>query len=511
MLFLLLFYLLPQCTTARITITGQLPPSHPSDYLLYTDIGEFELPRPYDTLWLKARAFRLELPADALRSVTLGLPQEYAASPVQYHTFYLRPGDQLRLDLKYASDSQQLEIKVNGPNAAGYEMLADLQRRYSTSKSYRGWFLNLPPELPNLRDTIVGKIEAILQPYDSLLQAGAIDQRFHRIVNVRFRESIVQALLSDLFDEKWGKFGRGMPFAERLQLAEQLLHYSQFTKTPPFRNAVFASSRMNRLRYERLRALQLEDYGDLPDTAVEAGGQAYRIPAKYASALLEPNDTLREFLLARYLHFSYSSLIGPEFDRTREPVLAYFKTLYPASQYLSAIRARRQENPIRYAQLGQGPEPPPPAPHYPAWQPGIIDDAGAMADFTFRKKGVNLNAGKYYVDIWATWCKPCLQSFAYNAAADSLLDSSGFQRLYISVDDPDRSYSKWVNTIDRYHLGGRHVLAGEQLKTWLLKQFYSGSAIKLPRYLLLADGEVAQEHAAGPEDLSTLSKQLDGL
>jgi hypothetical protein len=511
MLFLLLFYLLPQCTTAQISITGQLPAGYPSEYLLYKDIGELELPRPYDTLWLEARAFRLELPADALRSVTLGLPQEYTARPVQYHIFYLRPGDQLRLDLKYASDSQQLEIKVNGPNAAGYEMLADFQRRHSTSKNYLRWFLDLPPELPNLRDTIVGKIESILQPYDSLLQTGAIDQRFHRIGSVRFRESIVQALLSDLFDKKWGKFGRGMPFAERLQLAEQLLQYSQFAKTPPFRNAVFASSRMNRLRYERLKVLELEDYADLPDTTVEDSGQTFLIPAKYASALREPNDSLREFLLARYLHFSYSSLIGPEFDRTREPVLAYFKTLYPASRHLSAILAERQKNPVRYAQLDQTPEPPPPAPHYRAWKPSIIDDAGAMTDFTFVHKGVDLNIGKYYVDIWATWCRPCLQAFAHNAPTDSLLDARGFSRLYISIDDPDRSYSQWIETIGRYHLGGRHVLAGDRLKEWLFDRFYKTAAIKLPRYLILVNGVVVHAHAAGPEDLSTLSKQLDSL
>ncbi len=496
---------------AQITIIGQMPADYPFQKILYTNAGEFELPRAYDTLLLKKQSFRLSLPAEKMRAVTIGLPQEYAPQPRQYHTFYLYPGDSIQLDFQYIPGSRELKMRAQGPNAAGYEARAAFDRQFSPPIRFLQQFYDLQPTLPNLRDTIIAKIESILLPYDSLLLRNEIDTAFHRIVSAHFREYICQSLISDLHDKRWGKFGQGLAPARRDRLAEQLIQYGKPAEDSPFRDAAYAFRRISRLRYERLRALQLEDYAELPDTMVEAGGQAYHIPAKYASTLWEPNDTLREYLLARYLHFSYSSLIGPEFDGTREPVLAYFKTQYPASRYLSAIRAERQENPARYAQLDQTPDPPPPAPHYRGWKPSIIDDAGTMTDFTFVHKGVDLNIGKYYVDIWATWCRPCLQAFAHNAPTDSLLDARGFSRLYISIDDPDRSYSQWVETIDRYRLGGRHVLAGSRLKEWLFDRFYNGAAIKLPRYLILVDGEVVHAHAAGPEDRKALAEQLDGL
>lgn len=506
----LLYLVATNHTTAQVTITGQLPKDYPYEQLLYTDVGELELPRDYDTLSLEAQSFKLSIPAEKVWAVTIGLQQEYTSQTVQYHTFYIQPGDQLQLFFQYAPGSKELVMRAQGPNAAGYEARAAFNRQYSPPIRYLQPFYDLQPTLPNLIDTIRAKIESILHPYDSLLHTGEIDTAFHAIVSAHFREHICQSLINRLYYDRWGKSDEVLTTEQKIKLAKQLLRYGKPAEGSPFRDATYAFRRIDRLRYERLRALKAERYADLPDTTVEANGQRFYIPAKYASTLLEPNDTLREFLLARYLHFSYSSLIGPEFDRKREPVLRYFKTLYPASKYLPAILAQRQENPVRYAQLDQAPELPPPAPHYPAWQPGIIDDAGAMSDFRFRKKGVDLNIGKYYVDIWATWCKPCLQAFAFNAAADSLLDARGFQRLYVSVDDPDRSHSKWINTINHYHLGGRHVLAGERLKAWLLEQFYNSSAIKLPRYLLLVDGEVVRNYAAGPEDLTTLAEQLEG-
>lgn len=496
--------LLPfQSVPAQVTITGQLPADYPFVQILYTDAGELELPRAYDTLLLSDQAFRLELPAGALRFVTIGLPQEYAARMAQYHTFYLQPGDQLQLHFQYTPGSRELEMQVQGPNAAGYEAQAAFNRQYSPPIRYLQWFYDLQPTLPNLRDTIIGKIESILQPYDSLLQSGEIDTSFHKIVCAHYREHTCQRLISDLHDEQWGKFGQGLAPEARDQLAGQLMQYGKPAEDTPFRDAAFAFRRISRLRYERLRALQLEDYSELPDTNVEANGQSFHIPAKYASALLEPNDTLREFLLARYLHFSYSSMIGPEFDPTREPVLAYFKTRHPGSRYLPAIAAQRKENPVRYTQLNRTPEPPPRASYYEAWKPSIIDDSGAMADFTFAKNGIDLKVGKYYIDIWATWCQPCLQSFAYNDAADSLLNARGFTRLYIAVNDPDYTYTQWLDTIERYQLNGRHVLAGKALREWLSEQFYSGGPIVLPRHLLLIDGQVVEQYAPGPGELKS--------
>lgn len=506
----LLYLVATNHTTAQVTITGQLPKDYPYEQLLYTDAGELELPRDYDTLSVEAQSFKLSIPADKVRAVTIGLPQEYTAQTVQYHTFYLQPGDQLQLDFQYTRDSRELVMKAQGPNAAGYEAWAAFNRQYSPPIRYLQPFYDLQPTLPNLPDTIIAKIESILYPYDSLLRTGEIDTAFHAIVSAHFRAHICQSLINRLYHGRWGASDEALTPQQKIKLAEQLNHYGRTAEASPFRDATYAFRRIDWLRYERLRALRAEQYGDLPDTTVEVNGQHFYIPAKYASALLEPNDTLREYLLARYLHFSYSSLIGPEFDRTREPVLAYFKTIYPSSRYLQPLSTARDANPVRYAEIVQESEPQPPTPHDQPWRPVIIDDIGRMNDFTFANQGVDLKLGKYYIDLWATWCQPCLQGFANNKAADSLLNANGYNRLYISIDDPDYHYLRWVETIERYQLNGRHVLAGKVLRKWIAEQFFGGGPVVLPRHLLLIDGQVVEPFAPGPTDLKALEEKLKG-
>lgn len=493
---------------AKITIIGQMPADYPFQNILYTNAGELELPRAYDTLLLKKQSFRLSLPAEKMRAVTIGLPQEYAPQPRQYHTFYLYPGDSVQLDFQYLSGSRELEMRVQGPNAAGYETRAVFDRQYSPPIRFLQPFYDLQPTLPNIQNTIIAKIESILHPYDSLLHRDEIDTAFHAIVSAHFREYICQSLINSLYHDRWGKSDEALTTEKKINLSEQLLRYGKPAAAFPFRDAAYAFRRIDRLRYERLRALKAERYANLPDTTVEVNGQLFYIPAKYAPAILEPNDTLREFLLARYLHFSYSSLIGPEFDRTREPVLAYFKTIYPSSRYLQPLSAARNKNPVRYAEIVQESEPQPPPPYDQPWRTGIIDDIGRMTDFTFVNQGVNLKLGKYYIDLWATWCKPCLQGFANNKAADSLLNANGYNRLYISIDDPDYHYSRWVETIERYQLNGRHVLAGTVLRKWIAEQFYGGGPIVLPRHLLLIDGQVVEPYVPGPADLRGLEEKL---
>ena len=71
--------------------------------------------------------------------------------------------------------------------------------------------------------------------------------------------------------------------------------------------------------------------------------------------------------------------------------------------------------------------------------------------------------GNYgFVDLWATWCRPCIQEFDYKNALDSFLQVKGVKLLYVSVDDVN-SKDSWQQFIERKDLKGSHVLASEQL------------------------------------------------
>ena len=116
---------------------------------------------------------------------------------------------------------------------------------------------------------------------------------------------------------------------------------------------------------------------------------------------------------------------------------------------------------------------------------------------------------KIYVDIWATWCKPCLMEFAYNEALKRILSENDIQQLYISLDnDPDSDNDKkWKDCIKQYNLTGTHIrfqMGGLALD--IQKLFLTNAEgkvdISLPQYILIDEkGNIINKHAKRPSQL----------
>jgi len=88
------------------------------------------------------------------------------------------------------------------------------------------------------------------------------------------------------------------------------------------------------------------------------------------------------------------------------------------------------------------------------------------------------------VDLWATWCEPCLDEFKFSDSVYSFATQMGISMVYISFDQDDKD-SIWMSFISKHHLKGYHLRANSALKekieilTWGVKDAYS-----LPHYLL---------------------------
>jgi len=110
-----------------------------------------------------------------------------------------------------------------------------------------------------------------------------------------------------------------------------------------------------------------------------------------------------------------------------------------------------------------------------------------------------LNGRKIYIDIWATWCSPCLAQFAYNDALKKNLSENNVQQLYISIDNA-LDDEKWKNYIEKYNLTGTHIRANGKLKEDLFKR---GLIIEgIPQYILIDEkGNIMNEHAKHPSQL----------
>jgi Redoxin. len=110
---------------------------------------------------------------------------------------------------------------------------------------------------------------------------------------------------------------------------------------------------------------------------------------------------------------------------------------------------------------------------------------------------------KIYIDVWGTWCNPCIREFTNNEALKKILADNDIQLLYISVGDNDDL--KWKNAIKYYHLTGTHIRGNQELFIYLEKLYSKNmerSYIEVPWYILIDEkGNIMDERAKSPSQL----------
>jgi thiol-disulfide isomerase/thioredoxin len=116
---------------------------------------------------------------------------------------------------------------------------------------------------------------------------------------------------------------------------------------------------------------------------------------------------------------------------------------------------------------------------------------------------------KIYVDVWATWCGPCIAEFSHKEDLKELLQKNDVQLLYISI-DRDQNSIKWENMIKYYNLEGFHVRANKELEAELRKIYDRNGSITIPWYILMdGDGKILKKRARRPSQIIELEKQLN--
>jgi thiol-disulfide isomerase/thioredoxin len=84
-----------------------------------------------------------------------------------------------------------------------------------------------------------------------------------------------------------------------------------------------------------------------------------------------------------------------------------------------------------------------------------------------------------FIDLWATWCGPCLMQFPYNKDLHSFLDSRNIKTLYVSFDKEEET-AKWEKYIQDYNLTGYHFLANKAYQ----EKFLNPLSAAIPRYFV---------------------------
>lgn len=113
-----------------------------------------------------------------------------------------------------------------------------------------------------------------------------------------------------------------------------------------------------------------------------------------------------------------------------------------------------------------------------------------------------------YLDIWASWCGPCLREMPASEELKRSLTGTNIEFLYLSVDEQQQ---RWSSTVQARQIVGRHYLASTSLVEELEQRFGFKS---IPRYMMIdRDGVIVDGNAPRPSDavtkslLKNLSKQ----
>lgn len=115
-----------------------------------------------------------------------------------------------------------------------------------------------------------------------------------------------------------------------------------------------------------------------------------------------------------------------------------------------------------------------------------------------------------YVDVWATWCKPCLIEFEKRQVLQDLIQNQSVELLYMSIDRANYQ-RKWLRTIKKYGLSGHHIIANRALQQDMWKTIHEQEArLSIPYYFVSDQmGRILLKDAPKPSQGDTLKTKLE--
>lgn len=105
-----------------------------------------------------------------------------------------------------------------------------------------------------------------------------------------------------------------------------------------------------------------------------------------------------------------------------------------------------------------------------------------------------------YVEIWATWCGPCVKEMP--ALTELIKEYKGKNIEFVSISvDSKTDYEKWKKMVPEKNVGGVQLIADKQLKSDFMKFFSVGL---IPRSILIDEnGKIITNKAPRPSSPDT--------
>jgi thiol-disulfide isomerase/thioredoxin len=122
----------------------------------------------------------------------------------------------------------------------------------------------------------------------------------------------------------------------------------------------------------------------------------------------------------------------------------------------------------------------------------------------------DLSGKLVYIDVWATWCGPCLKEMPSLKKLVNDYNGKNIEFVSISIDHK-KDYEKWRKMVPEKNVGGLQLYDPEGLSSSFMKAFNVGL---IPRFMMLdSKGKIITAHAPRPssdEVRGYIDKHLNG-
>ena len=337
-----------------------------------------------------------------------------------------------------------------------------------------------------------------MQPHE--LRGITSLEQYHRLADARMRQALDAVNASGLNEEFLAEQRAHIDYIRRyifIHIARQL---SRKEKLPEdwqreLTEVINSSVNGDYLRSYRGIGFFVNDLVMMQFTNLENGD--LKEIKDYASFLF---DRYRKFFTGDNLQYMQAQLIyEDEFQGSKTPSIPQlyetYRAEFPNSPFLNVLEPGVKEN-LRF-------------------QNSRITDKDyhiltCDSTITSLENAVKPFKGKVvYIDVWATWCGPCLKEFQYLPALKEKAHNMDVVYLYISIDRPEER-KKWEKTIAYHQLKGYHLLVNEKLGKSLYTELGNERQIlSIPCFVIIdKTGKIVIRHAAAPSEPEKVIEQL---
>ncbi len=107
----------------------------------------------------------------------------------------------------------------------------------------------------------------------------------------------------------------------------------------------------------------------------------------------------------------------------------------------------------------------------------------------------DLKGNYVYIDVWATWCAPCIKEIPSLKKIEKKYDGKNIKFVSISVDQK-QSYDKWKAMIQEKELGGIQLFSDNAMQSTFITKYNISS---IPRFILIDPaGKIVNAYAPRP-------------